>query len=74
MRNFSKMGGRIEISSSKIPGPGSYNTSRADLSPNGRYPTSKMQNCLTRKFPISNRRPIAENNENPGPGNYRLPS
>ena len=33
-----------------------------------------MRNCLTRKFAITTRKPIAENNENPGPGNYRLPS
>lgn len=33
-----------------------------------------MQNCLTRKFAITTRRPIADRNENPGPGNYQLPS
>jgi hypothetical protein len=33
-----------------------------------------MKNCLTRKFAITTRKPIAENNENPGPGNYKLPS
>lgn len=33
-----------------------------------------MRTCLTRKFAITTRKPIAENNENPGPGNYKLPS
>ena len=33
-----------------------------------------MKNCLTRKFAISTRKPIADRNDNPGPGNYKLPS
>jgi len=33
-----------------VPGPGFYDTSKADLSPTGRYITSKMSNCKTRKF------------------------
>lgn len=74
VRNFSKIGGRTETHLTKVPGPGAYDTSHADLSPQGRYVSSKMGNCLTRKFAITTRRPIAENNENPGPGNYKLPS
>lgn len=74
VRNFSKIGGRTETHLTKVPGPGAYDTSHADLSPQGRYVSSKMGNCLTRKFAITTRKPIAENNENPGPGNYKLPS
>jgi hypothetical protein len=73
-RDFSKAGGRPQILTSKVPGPGSYSTTQVDLSPSGRYAVSRMKNCLTRKFAITTRRPIAENNENPGPGSYKLPS
>lgn len=62
------------MQSSKIPGPGSYDTSHVDLSPVGKYVVSRMKNCLSRKFAITNRKSMAGNNENPGPGNYRLPS
>jgi hypothetical protein len=58
-----------------VPGPGFYDTSKADLSPNGRYATSKMSNCTTRKFGgFSGRGEIADRKNTPGPGNYRLPS
>ena len=59
---------------SKIPGPGSYGTESVDLSPVGKYVISKLKSCLTRKFAITTRKPINENNENPGPGSYKLPS
>jgi len=58
----------------KVPGPGAYSPSHVELSANGQYIMSKMRTCLTRKFAITTRKPIAENNENPGPGNYKLPS
>ena len=74
MRDFSKLGGRSQTHLSRVPGPGSYDTAHVDLSPKGKYVVSRMKNCLTRKFAISTRKPIAENNENPGPGNYKLPS
>ena len=45
-----------------------------DLSPAGRYAISRLKNCLTRKFAITTRKPINENNENPGPGSYKIPS
>ncbi len=59
VRNFSKIGGRTETHFNKVPGPGSYDTAHVDLSPQGRYVSSKMGNCLTRKFAITTRRPIA---------------
>jgi len=74
VRDFSKVGGRVSDRENKVPGPGSYETTQVDLSPQGRYVTSKLRNCLARKFAITTRRPIADKNENPGPGNYKLPS
>lgn len=57
-----------------VPGPGAYDTTKTDMSPQGKYVISKMQNCLTRKFAISRRKPLAERSDSPGPGNYKLPS
>ena len=46
-----------------MPGPGSYDVGHdVDLSPQGKYISSKMGNCLTRKFAITSRKPIADNN------------
>jgi hypothetical protein len=59
VRDFSKIGGRSHIQTTKVPGPGSYDTSHVDLSPSGKYAVSKMKNCLTRKFAIASRKPIA---------------
>lgn len=33
-----------------------------------------MRNCLTRKFAITTRKPLADRSDVPGPGNYKLPS
>ncbi len=58
-----------------MPGPGHYDTSKADISPNGKYTISKIQNCISRKFDgFSGRGDIADRKNTPGPGNYRLPS
>ena len=58
-----------------MPGPGHYDTSKADLSPNGKYSISKIHNCTSRKFDgFSGRGEIADRKNTPGPGNYRLPS
>lgn len=62
VRDFSKVGGRSQLHSNKVPGPGSYDTSHVELSPAGKYVVSRMKNCLTRKFTITTRKPIAENN------------
>ncbi len=58
-----------------MPGPGAYDPgANVDLSPKGKYVISRMKNCLTRKFNISSRRPLADRSETPGPGIYRVPS
>jgi hypothetical protein len=57
--NFSKLELKESASTSKLPGPGAYDTRTIDLSPKGRYVISKMKNCLTRKFAITTRRPLA---------------
>ena len=57
-----------------MPGPGRYETEAVDLSPKGKYTPSRMKNCLTRKFAITTRKPIAEKSNNPGPGSYKTPS
>lgn len=62
VRDFSKVGGRSHTQSNKVPGPGSYDTSHVDLSPGGKYVVSRMKNCLSRKFAITTRKPIADNN------------
>jgi hypothetical protein len=50
------------MQSNKVPGPGFYDTSHVELSPVGKYVVSRMKNCLTRKFAIINRKPIADSN------------
>ena len=56
------------------PGPGKYDTKREEMSPEGKYTLSRMQNTLVRKFGSSVRKPLAEKSITPGPGCYRLPS
>lgn len=62
VRDFSKTGGRTSALSNKVPGPGSYGTESVDLSPAGKYSMSRLKNCLTRKFAITTRKAINENN------------
>ncbi|CAM6002317.1 unnamed protein product [Sphagnum balticum] len=59
VRNFSKVEGRTGGTDKKVPGPGAYDTSHIDFSPQGKYVTSRMKNCLTRKFAITTRKPLA---------------
>lgn len=75
VRNFSKLEDRCKTAENRVPGPGHYDTSKADLSPTGKYAVSKIQNCTSRKFEgFSGRGEIAERKNTPGPGNYKLPS
>jgi hypothetical protein len=50
------------MQSNKVPGPGSYETSHVNLSPVGKYVVSRMKNCLSRKFAITNRKSLADSN------------
>lgn len=75
VKNFSKLDNRCKTTENRVPGPGHYDTSKADLSPTGRYVTSKIHNCLNRRFEgFSGRGEIADRKNTPGPGNYKLPS
>lgn len=56
------------------PGPGNYDTSKQDLSPDGKYVLSRMKNAFVRTFGKSYRQPLLPKNLTPGPGNYRMPS
>lgn len=44
------------------------------MSPDGKYPLSKMENSKVRKFGSSLRSSLVDKRETPGPGNYKLPS
>ena len=70
VRNFSSTLGRTEKNENKVRGPGAYNNSKIELSPDGKYTISRMRNCLTRKFAITTRKPLADRSDVPGPGNY----
>jgi hypothetical protein len=59
---------------SDCPPLGTYDFSKASLSPDGKYPLSKMENVKVRKFGSSMRTSLVDKKETPGPGNYRLPS
>lgn len=48
--NFNRLEVRCKTTESKVPGPGHYDTSKADLSPTGKYYVSKIMNCTSRKF------------------------
>lgn len=75
VRNFSRLEDRCKTADNRVPGPGHYDTSKIDLSPNGKYSISKILNCTTRKFDgFAARGDIIDKKETPGPGNYRLPS
>ncbi len=74
VRNFSTTLGRINKMKSDCPPPGTYEFSKSSLSPDGRYPLSKMENVKVRKFGSSLRTSLADKKDTPGPGNYRLPS
>ena len=41
---------KLKIEDLKIPGPGAYDTSKADISPDGHYTLSRMENAKVRKF------------------------
>ncbi len=62
VKDFSRAGRRAQTHLNKVPGPGSYDTSHVNLSPSGKYVVSRMKNCLTRKFAITTRKLIADNN------------
>ena len=47
--------GRISAEDRKLPGPGVYDQSKTDLSPEGKYFYSKMQSKLASKFGVSQR-------------------
>lgn len=44
---------RAKIQDNKVPGPGAYPTTKAEMSPEGKYCLSKMGSTLTRKFGTS---------------------
>lgn len=73
-RDFSKYAGRCQTSQEKYPGPDSYSVQGIDLSPKGKYISSKLHNCLTSTFHGSERKFLGNKTITPGPGNYRLPS
>jgi hypothetical protein len=50
------------IKENRAPGPGAYDTSKADLSPNGKYVLSNIHNILTRKFGMTSRKNIGDRN------------
>lgn len=72
--NFSKSLGRCKTSNEKVPGPGAYDLHRLDLSPKGRYVSSKMGNSPSRSFYGPERKFFGEMTNTPCPGDYRLPS
>lgn len=73
VRNFKTVSARAKILENKIPGPGAYDM-HTDLSPDGKYCSSKMPSVQTRKFGSSDRSNIFSKLMTPGPGNYKLPS
>ena len=73
-RNFSRLPSRASTAEKIVPGPGAYDVSNEQMSPDGSYITSKMHNSLVRRFGSSIRSHLNRKNENPGPGNYKLPS
>lgn len=74
-KNFSKLDNRCKTTENRVPGPGHYDTSKVDLTPTGRYATSKIHNCTSRKFEgFSGRGTFVNDKKTPGPGNYKLPS
>jgi hypothetical protein len=73
-RDFGRYLGRCHTSQERVPGPGSYTPQGVDLSPKGKYISSKLHNCLTSSFEGSSRKFMGERTNTPGPGNYKLPS
>ena len=73
-RNFGTVLGRNDITYSRGPSPVTYDISNASLSPDGKYPLSKMENTLTCRFRSSDRSSLEFKKNTPGPGNYKLPS
>ena len=73
-RDFSKYTGRCQTSQEKVLGPGSYTVQGIDLSPKGKYVSSRLHNCLVGSFEGSERKFFNDKTNTPGPGNYRLPS
>jgi len=74
VRNFKTISARGKISENKIPGPGTYDLGKTDLSPDGKYCISRMPSVLSRRFGTSERGNIVIKTYTPGPGNYKLPS
>lgn len=73
-RDFGKYTGRCQTSQEKAPGPGSYTVNGVDLSPKGKYVSSRLHNCLVSSFEGSERKFFCDKTNTPGPGNYKLPS
>lgn len=65
-----------------MPGPGTYNFSQVNLSPEGKYSLSRLQSAKSTKFGNAKRMGIISGRPQsndffmiaPGPGNYRMPS
>ena len=65
----------------KVPGPGSYNYSSLEISPDGNYFLSRMQSAKCHKFGRDTRLTFKNRSKSnnswtlaPGPGSYRVPS
>lgn len=52
---------RFKYSSNKVPGPGAYDLSQTNLSPDGTYFPSKFRSSLVRSFPHSLRKTVSMN-------------
>ena len=74
VRHFDDSVKRDILFKSTVPGPGKYDTSKQEFSPEGKYVMSRMKNVFVRKFGKSQRQPLSQKSATPGPGNYRTPS
>lgn len=72
-RNFSQLP-RAATAPKISPGPGKYDLSRELMASDGTYIISKIHNSYVRSFGNSLRSKLNQKNNNPGPGNYKLPS
>lgn len=62
------------LTPNRVPGPGAYDVSKTDFSPEGKYCMSSMPNVLSSKFGKSERANLVNKSSTPSPGSYRLPS
>jgi hypothetical protein len=58
VRNFAKIEGKTKLAENKFPGPGAYDVSKANLSPEGKYILSRMHSSLAQRFSITSRKPL----------------